>query len=61
MITRTMICVEWYLTRYPTKIFVVDTIRVQLDPNSTYDYPYLYPRASVIVFIFEAICIRVRI
>jgi hypothetical protein len=29
MIT-TMICVEWCLTQYPTKIFVTDAIRVQL-------------------------------
>jgi hypothetical protein len=54
MIT-TMICVEWYLTRYPTKISVTDAIRVRLVPYSTHDYPYLYSRT----FVFEAIYIRI--
>jgi pseudouridine-5'-phosphate glycosidase len=56
MIT-TMICVEWYLTRYPTKISITDAIRVRLVPYSTHDYPYFYSRTSV----FKAIRIRVRI
>ena len=60
MIT-TMICVEWCLTRYPTKIFVTDAIRVRLAPYSIHDYPYLYSRTSVFVFVFEAIRIRIRI
>jgi hypothetical protein len=57
----TMICVEWCLTRYPTKIFVIDDIHVRLVPYSTHDYQYLYSRTSVFVFIFEAIRIRIRI
>jgi hypothetical protein len=60
MIT-TMICVEWCLTRYPTKIFVTDAIRVRLAPYSIHDYSYLYSRTSVFVFVFEAIRIRIRI
>jgi hypothetical protein len=60
MIT-TMICVEWCLTRYPTKIFVIDAIRVRLAPYSIHDYPYLYSRTSVFVFVFEAIRIQIRI
>jgi hypothetical protein len=62
MIT-TMICVEWCLTRYPTKIFVTDAVRVQLVPYSTHDYPYLYSRifVFVFVFVFKAIRIRIRI
>jgi hypothetical protein len=56
-----MICVEWCLTRYPTKIFVTDAIRVRLAPYSIHDYPYLYSRTSVFVFVFEAIRIRIRI
>jgi hypothetical protein len=60
MIT-TMICVEWCLTRYPTKIFVTDAIRVRLAPYSIHDYPYLYSRISVFVFVFEVIRIRIRI
>jgi hypothetical protein len=52
MIT-TMICVEWCLTRYPTKIFVTDVIRVRLAPYSIHNYPYLYSRTSVFVFVFE--------
>jgi hypothetical protein len=58
MIT-TMICVEWCLTLYPTKIFVTDAIRVRLVSYSTHDYPYLYSRTSVFVFVFEAIHIRI--
>jgi hypothetical protein len=60
MIT-TMICVEWCLTWYPTKIFVTDAIRVRLAPYSIHDYPYLYSRTSVFVFVFEAIRSRIRI
>jgi hypothetical protein len=51
MIT-TMICVEWCLTRYPTKKFVAD------DPcptSSLFD-----PRLSVFVFENIRICIRIR-
>jgi hypothetical protein len=54
MIT-TMLCVEWCLIRYPTKIFVTDAIRVRLVPYSTHDYSYLYSRISIFVFVFEAI------
>ena len=54
MIT-TMICVEWCLTRYPTKIFVTDAIRVRLAPYSIHDYPYLYSRFENV-----RICIRIR-
>ena len=56
-----MICVEWFLTRYPTKIFITDATRVRLAPYSIHDYPYLYSRTSVFVFVFEAIRIRIRI
>jgi hypothetical protein len=54
-----VICVEWCLTRYPTKIFVTDAIRVRLVLYSTHDYPYLYSRTSI--FVFEAIHIQIRI
>jgi hypothetical protein len=45
------------------KIFVTDAICVRLVPYSTHDYPYLYSRTSVFVFVSEAIriCIRIRI
>jgi hypothetical protein len=56
-----MICVEWCLTRYPTKIFITDAIRVRLAPYSIHDYPYLYSRTSVFVFVFKVIRIRIRI
>jgi hypothetical protein len=60
MIT-TMICLEWCLSRYPTKIFVTDAIRVRLAPYSIHDHPYLYSRTSIFVFVFEAIRIRIRV
>jgi hypothetical protein len=60
MITN-MIRVELCLTRYPTKIFVTDAIRVRLVPYSTHNYPYLYSRTFVSVFVFKAIRIRIRI
>jgi hypothetical protein len=53
--------VEWCLTRYQTKIFVIDAIRVRLFRYSTHDYLYLYSRKFVFVFVFEAICIRIWI
>jgi hypothetical protein len=48
----TMICVEWCLTRYPTKIFVTDAICVRLAPYLIHD--------SVFVFENIRICIRIR-
>jgi hypothetical protein len=52
MITRSMICVEWCLTRYPTKIFVIDVLRVRLVSDSTHD--------SILVSENIYICISIR-
>jgi hypothetical protein len=60
MITTTMICVEWFLTRYPRKKIVTEPIRVRLVPYSTHDYPYLYLETSVFVFVSEAIRINLN-
>jgi hypothetical protein len=50
----TMIYVEWCLTRYLTKIFVTDAIRVRLTPYPIHDYPYLYSKISVFVFVLNS-------
>jgi hypothetical protein len=58
MITRTMVCVKWCLTRYKS---VTNDIHVQLVPFSIHDYlclhleyMYLYLYQKVSIFKFES-------
>jgi hypothetical protein len=44
MITTTVICVEWCLTRYPIKKSVIDGIHIRLVLYSTHDYMYLHQK-----------------
>jgi hypothetical protein len=72
MIT-TMICVEWCLTRYPTKIFVTDAIHVRLALHRSTtiricirEHPYLYsysnpnPTKNMKTNMISLISVRIR-